>query len=274
MPEIFVDQDYLRKHQYRQGNNLDARILLHKRYSTNPQGWYNWMFQQIDLQPGMDVLEVGCGTGEFWRAIQDQLPQEISITVADLSIGMVEECRSSLAGDLRFQYIHLDAQQIPLPEHSFDLIFANHMLYHVPDKELAIAEFRRVLKPGGKLCAATNGLGHLAEMHQLIETTGVLLPITTYAARRFGLENGPGYLLGAFQSVKRMDYLDSLWVTEVQPLLDYLQSMWTGFLFQEQMDQLKMEIEQRIQTDGGIVIRKSGGALLAEGYSTSYEGMK
>ena len=35
MPEFLVDQEYLRKQQYRQGNNLDARIQLHKRFSTN-----------------------------------------------------------------------------------------------------------------------------------------------------------------------------------------------------------------------------------------------
>ena len=231
------------------------------------------MFKRIDFQPGMRVLEVGCGTGEFWRAIQDLLPQEISITVADLSIGMVEESRSGLAGDLRFQFITLDAQQISLPGHSFDMILANHMLYHVPLMEVAIAEFRRVLKPMGKLCAATNGIGHLAELHQLIQTTGQL-PIQAESALRFGLENGAGYLLGAFESVKRMDYLDGLWVTEAQPLMNYLQSMWWAASMPEsQMAKLNEEILRRIQVDGGIKIRKSIGILLAEGYSTAQEGM-
>lgn len=58
---------------------------------------------------------------------------------------------------------NLDAQRIPLPEHSFDLILVNHLLYHVPEKELAITELWRVLTPGGKLCSATNGFGHLVE---------------------------------------------------------------------------------------------------------------
>jgi len=49
-----------------------------------------------------------------------------------------------------------DAQWLPFADASFDCILAMHMLYHVPDRDLAIAEMRRVLRPGGVLLALTN----------------------------------------------------------------------------------------------------------------------
>ena len=52
---------------------------------------------------------------------------------------------------------------------SFNAVVANHMLYHVEDRPQALAEIRRVLKPGGKLFAATNSDSHLAKIRQLLD---------------------------------------------------------------------------------------------------------
>ena len=54
-----------------------------------------------------------------------------------------------------------DAQDLPFDDGTFDVVVANHMLYHVPDPRRAAAEFARVLRPGGVLLAATNGPQHL-----------------------------------------------------------------------------------------------------------------
>jgi protein-L-isoaspartate O-methyltransferase len=47
--------------QYETDANLRARIALHAQYSTNRLGWHNWIWQQLALAPGEQVLEVGCG---------------------------------------------------------------------------------------------------------------------------------------------------------------------------------------------------------------------
>jgi 2-polyprenyl-3-methyl-5-hydroxy-6-metoxy-1,4-benzoquinol methylase len=48
-----------------------------------------------------------------------------------------------------------------------DVILANHMLYHVPNQPAAVAEFARVLRPGGYLLASTNSIHNLYQYHQL-----------------------------------------------------------------------------------------------------------
>jgi len=53
------------------------------------------------------------------------------------------------------QFVVHEAQALPFAEHSFDAIIANHMLYYVPNRPVAYAEFCRVLKPSGRLYAVT-----------------------------------------------------------------------------------------------------------------------
>ena len=54
--------------------------------------------------------------------------------------------------------------RLPFEADTFDAVVANHMLYHVPDRAQALAEMQRVLKPGGQVYLATNGLAHLREL--------------------------------------------------------------------------------------------------------------
>ena len=54
------------KKQYATSTNLNKRISIHDKYSTNKQGFGNWIVSQYRLEPGMKVLELGCGTGSMW----------------------------------------------------------------------------------------------------------------------------------------------------------------------------------------------------------------
>jgi cyclopropane fatty-acyl-phospholipid synthase-like methyltransferase len=62
MPQI-SDQAYLLTRQYHNASNLEARIALHARFSTNIYGWFRWLFDHLDLLPQSRILELGCGTG-------------------------------------------------------------------------------------------------------------------------------------------------------------------------------------------------------------------
>ena len=56
------------------------------------------------------------------------------------------------------------ADALPFPDASFDVLTARHMLYHVPSVPAALAEFRRVLKPGGRFLATTNVAAYMPEL--------------------------------------------------------------------------------------------------------------
>ena len=46
-------------------------------YSQNKQGWFPWIMQQCNLQPGMRILELGCGNGALWTENREQLPADL-----------------------------------------------------------------------------------------------------------------------------------------------------------------------------------------------------
>jgi SAM-dependent methyltransferase len=107
------------------------------------------------------VLEVGCGTGELAARVSEELGSEV--VALDLSPRMVELARARRV-DARVG----DVQGLPFPDREFDVVIAAWMLYHVPDLELALSEIGRVLRPGGRLVAATYGEGNLRELWALL----------------------------------------------------------------------------------------------------------
>src|SRR5262249_18967309 len=160
-----ADQSYLRE-QYKNASNLNDRIQLHTRFSTNRYDFQMWVFDQLKLASDSRILELGCGPGSLWRPNCERIPPGWQITLTDFSIGMLEEARANLTGAPAFTFQLADAQALPFQVAEFDGVIANHMLYHVPDRARAFSEIRRVLRPGGRFYAATNGEAHLQEIHE------------------------------------------------------------------------------------------------------------
>jgi ubiquinone/menaquinone biosynthesis C-methylase UbiE len=217
--------------QYRTSTNLDARIRLHVHFSTNHYGWPRWVLDQIDAPPTARLLEIGCGPASLWAENTDRIPTGWQLTLTDQSTGMIAQAQQNLAAVPRsFTFVQMDAQALHFAAETFDLVIANHMLYHVPDLPRALGEIQRVLKPGGRLYAATNGKAHMAELRALIQSFDPTLDYMATAAppeRFFSLENGAAHLAPWFAAVELRHYQDGLAVTEVAALVDYVFSMMT-----------------------------------------------
>ena len=198
-----TDADYLRGYQYKDPSNLNARIALHAKYARSDEPWFPWLARRVEWAPGTRVLEVGCGSGVLWVSVASLLPR-VRLTLTDLSAGMVEAATSR--GRLPSPNIEVadaktcDAQDLPFADGAFDVVVANHMLYHVPDPARAVAEFARVLEPHGALMAATNGPRHLAAIREL-SREGLGWSSLDGAVRRFGPVNGEAVLREAFATV-------------------------------------------------------------------------
>ena len=266
MPETFSDPDYLRTDQYRDDANLSARVDIHRRFSTNPQGWYGWFIDRILLPAGTDVLELGCGEGGMWAANRDRIPTDLRLTLTDFSSGMLEAARTRLGfllPGVRFAVV--DCAAIPFADASFDVVIANHMLYHVPDIPRALAEIRRVLRPDGQFHAATNGRRHMLELDWLVERFAPEAE-NENAARWFGLENGAEQLARVFALVERNDYVDALAVTDAEAVIRYVRSTAAGPLFtDERIEALRRAVNDEIATHGAFRITKSTGLFTCSG---------
>ncbi len=263
-----TDRTYLQRSQYRGSSNLAARADLHARFSTNPTGWPRWAFDQLELQGGELVLELGGGPGWLWREQRDRPPSDVRVVFSDLSIGMVREARAVLAtlgAGGRFAFLHADVQAIPLPDAAFDVVIANHMLYHVPDLSRAVGELARVLRPGGRLCAATNGRDHMRELHALVRDFDPDYHGPVDLASRFGLDNAAAVLAPPFAAVEIRRYPDSLSVTEARPLVDYVRSMWDAGQVVDGARAAAFEafVGRRIAAAGTLHIAKETGMVVA-----------
>ena len=73
------------KEQYADGKNLSTRAGLHAKYSVNPMGLTNWLFNQYRFEPGGRILELGCGTGSQWEGWLEELPEGCSLILSDFS---------------------------------------------------------------------------------------------------------------------------------------------------------------------------------------------
>ena len=97
------------------------------------------------------ALEVGAGTGYFSLNLLRAGVIE-SAVATDISRGMLDELATSARRlGVEVDTVRADAAELPLPDASFDLVFGHAVLHHLPDLPGAFAEFRRVLRPGGRL---------------------------------------------------------------------------------------------------------------------------
>ena len=252
--------------QYKNASNLSARQRIYGFRTDAASSWPRWVFDQLDLPANARVLELGCGNGVLWESNADRILEGWEIVLTDMSPGMLEEARKALSRiERRFAFQTMNAESISFPDSCFDAVVANHMLYHVPDRNRAIGEVHRVLRTGGKFSAATNGAGHLRELKDLIDAF-VPTPTETWSNDGpFQLDDGEAQLREHFSDVTVHRIGGELRVTEAQAIVDYALSVeWVKpVLIGPELDRFRTEVHSRITRDGMIRIGTDVGLLQA-----------
>ncbi len=223
------------KSQYENANNISARIRLHRDFSTNTKGWFPWLYE-TGIQPvyqshtreagSLRILELGCGDGSLWTENISILPENVSVTLSDISEGMIRDVRRRLPSEEhRFSFETFDCHKIPHKAASFDLVIANHLLFYCDDIHQVCTEVLRILKPNGVFICSTYGSSHMKEITALVQEFDkriVLAAENLYD--RFGLENGAEILNQHFTSVSTLHYDDEIIINQAEPLVEYILS--------------------------------------------------
>ena len=252
------------KTQYASSANLSTRMSIHAKYSTNKQGFGKWIAAHYPISSDMSVLELGCGTGAAWLDQKKIVDASSRIVLTDLSEGMLAKAKDTLKQYSAIEYAVVDIQNIPYADRSFDLIIANMMLYHVPDISGALSEVRRALRKGGAFCCATYGENGMMEyLAGLFREYGV----TEKPDHTFTLQNGKRQLQAYFDKVERYDYEDSLEVTDMNDLADYIFSLTGMSSLRDLSRETVIKVLNAASVDGVLKVPKEYGLFLS--YATA-----
>lgn len=248
------------KAQYATSVNLSKRISIHAKYSTNKQGFGNWIMEHYPTTAGMSVLELGCGTGDIWLNQKDYIERCSRIILTDFSEGMLLKAKKTLKQHPQIDYAVVDIQNIPFADQSFDFVIANMMLYHIPNISRGLSEVRRVLRRGGIFCCATYGENGIMEyLTRLFGEYGV----KEEANHTFTLQNGEEQLRTYFDTVERHNYEDLLEVTDVNDLADYIFSLTGMSSLRALPREIIIKVLSKASTNGVLKVPKDYGLFLS-----------
>lgn len=248
------------KQQYATANNLNTRISIHDKYSTNKMGFGNWIVSNYRIDKGASVLELGCGTGDMWKGRESLISTCSRLILSDFSDGMVATTKETVGNYENIEYKVLDIQQIPYEDDSFDVVIANMMLYHVPNIKKGLTEVRRVLKCGGAFYCATYG------EHGIIEYLSKILSeyrVEDKINKNFTLQNGHEILSRTFSSVEKKEYIDSLAVTNIDNMVEYIYSLSSMTSLNNIPKQVIKDILIKNTTDGILNVPKEYGMFIS-----------
>ncbi len=255
-----INETSVVKNQYATANNLNTRISIHDKYSTNKMGFGNWIVSNYRMHKGMKVLELGCGTGDMWKNRESMISDCASLVISDFSEGMVAAAKENIGDYANVTYKVLDIQAIPYEDETFDAVIANMMLYHVPDLDKGLAEVRRVLKKDGSFYCATYGEHGIIEyLSKIFAAYGV----EDHINKNFTLQNGYSILSRIFAKVEKLEYIDSLKVTNMDDMVEYIDSLSSMTSLNHVPPTRIKEILIENAADGILTVPKEYGMFIA-----------
>jgi SAM-dependent methyltransferase len=242
---------------YADDRHLRSRMSIYAYAETAAD--QRWRTSAIRWDGTQVVADVGCGNGFDLRQIVPQGRCRHAIGI-DLSAGMLRSV-ADLRQSGRLSLVQADAQRLPLPDRAVDVAMAMHMLYHVPDVPAAIAELRRVTKPGGTVLASTNSNSHLAEIAALLDqaiSRQLGGPVPARRADSFTTQTGTALLSPVFTSVMLRTLDAPLLIPSAQPVITYVASIREPTLalvgepldFDAVLDDIARQVEQAIVAEG------------------------
>jgi SAM-dependent methyltransferase len=185
---VRLDDPAVVREEYADESRLAARKAAHA--SAEGPDARDLVFEAVAEVGPRRILEVGCGEGELAERMSRELGA--AVVAIDQSERMVELTRA------RGVEAHVgDVQDLQFADRSFDCAVAAWVLFHPADLDRALSELARVLRPGGRLVAATNGPDQVRELYELV---GREPPATTFNAA-----NGAESLSRHFERVERTD---------------------------------------------------------------------
>lgn len=241
--------------QYGTSTKLQARqsIFRYRRGGASG-GFFDAVLDLGGVKGDEVVVDVGCGNGLYLRALARR-GHRGPVVGLDLSAGMAAEAAEQAPA------MCADAQAVPLRTASVDVALCPHMLYHVPDQSAAVAELRRVVRPGGRALVVTNSVEHFREVDDVVASITGQPPVRTMLS--FTMENGEEVLRRSFSSVDRQVWSGVLDVTDVEAVVAYVGSVREAYAIDDGgLAELSRRVAAVIERDGAFEVTTASGCFV------------
>ena len=254
--------------------DLLTRIDIHERYgSANIDQWTTELLQP---QPGMKILDIGCGAGKQCFLFDDYTQGEAKITGGDFSEELLDKARArnkERGSEIDFRFLDFN-KSFDFPENTFDLCTSAFAIYYASDLHFTFGEAHRVMKPGGRLFVS----GPLPENKKMFydiikEATDTTIPPMPGSSRFKGEIFDT--IDGLFARTELHRFENQLTFPEVAPFIEYVRAslsedrkLWTSmFNGKEEYEALIGKITdvatRWFERNGKLVMTKVVGGILA-----------
>lgn len=254
--------------------DLLARIDIHQKYGARDID--QWTTEILQPQPGMQILDVGCGAGKQCFLYSDFTQRRASIVGGDLSAELLERARAEnarRADNLTFQLLDFN-QRFDFEDLSFDLVSSAFAIYYAANLAFTFGEAHRVLKTGGRLFVT----GPLPENKRMFydiiqEASNKPIPPMPGSSRFKGeiLET----ITRLFGAIELLVFENPITFPAVEPFMVYVRAslsedrrLWKSmFNGKEEYEALLKSIEsvawRHFRRDAALVMTKVVGGILA-----------
>lgn len=146
-----LPKDLLKRDEFPRSNRYDPKRIIDDQMGLNPLWLTEWLCQNLDLQPGMRVLDLGCGKGLSSIFLAKEYALQVWAT--DLWIKASDNYKRIKADGLTNQVfpIHADARELPFAEEFFDAILCIDAYIYFGTDDLYLDYLHHFVKPGGQI---------------------------------------------------------------------------------------------------------------------------
>jgi len=254
------DLQHLSSNQYASADKLHARWGLYT-FAIPSIDIHQTGIDRLKLNGDEDILEVGCGDGSVLLNLRRQ-GHEGKLVGLEITDGMFRESikaqnKENLQPPVKF--IVGSADNLPFPDKSFNVILAFFMLYHMPDIQKTLREWKRVLRDDGKLLISTASAVNKPKHKKFKKMVEALIGKTAspHFSSSFNLENAEEQLAGTLKIVDKFIYEGQIKIEKTQPYLyafnsirDMYEPIPSNIDWGKAENMVRVEIEKEIAQNG------------------------
>jgi ubiquinone/menaquinone biosynthesis C-methylase UbiE len=254
--------------------DLLVRIDIHEKYGARSID--KWTVDVLQPQPGIRILDVGCGSGKQCFLYSDAAGGKAVVTGGDFSEELLGRARAKNAerGDrITFQFLDFN-KKFEFADSTFDLVSSAFAIYYAADLPYTFSEAHRVLKPGGRLFV-TGPLPENKRMFYEIIQEATRKPIPPMpGSSRFRTEIY-STIASAFSRTDLLKFENPITFPAVEPFMEYVKAslsedrkLWASMFsnsdeYSELIDQIAGVADRWFHRDGKLVMTKLVGGILA-----------